>query len=329
MQIGLWGKLDDSYLSLIRQLGVTGALYWGIKPPEGRDVIDYLELVNLKARYNDAGLELFTLENLGNQAQYYDPIILGWAQRDEKIEQIADCIRIMGQVGIPHFGFHWMVAPQPVGTNPVFGTSHSTRVRGDASVRSFDLEKAKDARLFRDREYAKEEIWSNFDYFVKALLPVAEEAGVKLSLHPDDPPIPKFGGIPRLFGTFEGFQRAEEITDSPNFGLTFCLGNWGLMGPGVAEKGIRYFGERGKIFYVHLQAVQGTPEKFSECFFEEGQLDFHNILRLLREVGFDGYVLPSHAARVEGDTMEEEGLISSVYCIGYLQSLLRVLRDEE
>ena len=129
-----------------------------------------------------------------------------------------------------------MVAPNPFGTNPVFGTSHSTRIRGGATVRSFDLEKASKDILFRDREYTEEEIWSNFDYFIKALIPVAEEAGVTLSLHPDDPPVPKFGGIPRLFGTFEGFQRAVEISDSPNFGLTFCLGNWGLMGPRVTEK---------------------------------------------------------------------------------------------
>ena len=328
MQIGLWGKVDNTYLRLIRQLGVSGALFWGIRPPDGREVIDYLELVNLRALYNDAGLELFTLENLGNQAQYYDPIILGKAERDEKIEHIAGCLRVMGQAGVPHFGFHWMVAPNAVGTNPVFGTSHSTRIRGGATVRSFDLEKANKDILFRDREYTEEEIWANFEYFIKAIIPVAEEAGVTLSLHPDDPPVPKFGGIPRLFGTFEGFQRAVEIAASPHFGLTFCLGNWGLMGPGVAEKGIRYFGERGKICYVHLQAVQGTREKFNECFFEEGQLDFLNILRLLREVNFDGYVLPSHAARVEGDLNEEEGLLSSTYCVGYLQSLLRILRDD-
>ena len=165
MQIGLWGKLDSTYLRLIRQLGVTGALYWGIKPPEGKDVIDYLELVNLRARYNDAGLELFTLENLGNQAQYYDPIILGKPERDKKIEDIAGCIRV---------GFHWMVAPNPVGTNPVFGTSHSTPIRGGATVRSFDMGKTSKDLLFRDRVYTEEEIWANFEYFIKALVPVAE-----------------------------------------------------------------------------------------------------------------------------------------------------------
>ena len=328
MQIGLWGKLDDSYLSLIRQLGVTGALYWGIKPPEGRDVIDYLELVNLKARYNDAGLELFTLENLGNQAQFYDPIILGWAQRDEKIEQIADCIRIMGQVGIPHFGFHWMVAPQPVGTNPVFGTSHSTRVRGDATVRSFDLEKAKDARLFRDRDYAEEEIWSNFDYFVKALLPVAEEAGVKLSLHPDDPPIPTFGGIPRLFGTFEGFKRATEIADSPNIGVCLCVGCWlegGAAGMGVdVVEAIRWFGERDKLFKVHFRNVSNPmPEPWQETFIDDGYQDMYAVMRALREVGFDGAVIPDHIPEMVNGS--DSGL---AYSIGYMRALVQAVNNE-
>ena len=328
MEIALPTSQGESYRRYIRQLGVTGALHFALEPDPGESVLNYLDLMNLRTSYQDAGINLFSLENLGFQSNYYDPIILGWHDdRDQQIENIAENIRVMGKAGIRFFGYHWMVAHKPL-ANPVFCTSKTTRGRGDATVRSFDLELARNTPLFRDREYTPDEIWANYEYFMKAILPVAEEAGVTISLHPDDPPVSSIGGIPRLFGTFESFKRAMEIADSPNWGLTFCLGNWALMGPGVAEEALRYFGERGKICYVHFQAVQGRPERFQECFFEEGQLDFLKALRILKEVGFDGYILPSHGAALEGDPAGSSGVLNATLCVGYLQALLRVLASE-
>src|SRR5258708_32328418 len=99
-------------------------------------------------------------------------------------------------------------------------------------------------------------MWANYAYFMKAVLPVAEQAGVKLALHPDDPPVPELGGIARLFYNAEGFKKAMEVVaPSPNHGLDFCMGCFSEMGPGGIEA-IRYFGQRGKIFYFDLRAVQ-------------------------------------------------------------------------
>ena len=327
MEIALPNKPGESYRRYIGQLGVTGAIHFGLEPDPGTCVFNYMDLVKLRSSYRDAGIEFFSLENLGFQSNYYDPIILGWPDRDEQIENITENIRVMGRAGISFFGYHWMVAHKPL-ANPVFCTSETTRSRGGATVRSFDLELARNTPLFRDREYTPDEIWANYEYFIKAIIPVAEAAGVTISLHPDDPPVPSIGGIPRLFGMFESFKRAMEIADSPNWGLTFCLGNWALMGSGVAQEALRYFGEREKICYVHLQAVQGTPEKFHECFFEEGQLDLLQALRILKEVGFDGYVLPSHGAALEGDPEGSNGVLNTTLCVGYLQALLRALESE-
>ena len=240
MQIALWGREDESYLRYISQLGATGVIHWGLMPRPGEDVLNYLDLVQLRERYENAGLQLVSIENFGDQPRFFDSIILGRPDRDQHIENIGASIRIMGRAGVRVFGYHWMTAPTVEGTNPVFSTSSTTRWRGDSLVRDR-------SPLFRDREYSEEELWDNLAYFLRAIVPVAEESGVPISLHPHDPPVDRFGGIPRLFVNLDAFKRAMEIVDSPNSGLTFCLGNWSLMGPGVAEEGLRYFGERKRI----------------------------------------------------------------------------------
>ena len=112
------------------------------------------------------------------------------------------------------FGYHWM-------PNEVWRTSRTTLGRGGAAVTSFDMEQVKDAPLTHGRVYTEAEIWENYEYYMNAILPVAEEAGVKLALHPDDPPVESLAGVPRLFRNFEGFKRGMEIADSPIHGLDF------------------------------------------------------------------------------------------------------------
>ncbi len=329
MEIALWGRGgDESYLRYVSQLGAKGVIHWGLLPRPGEEVLNYLDLVQLRELYENAGLKLVSIENLGDQPRFYDSIILGKPDRDQHIEHIADSIRILGRAGVPFFGYHWMTAPTVEGTNPVFNTSSTTRWRGGSLVRAFDMAKADKSPLFRDREYSEEEMWDNLAYFLRAIVPVAEESGVTISLHPHDPPVDRFGGIPRLFVNLDAFKRAMDIVDSPNSGLTFCLGNWSLMGPGVAEEGLRYFGERKRICYLHFQAVQGTPEKFVECFFEEGQLDFLNIMRILKEMDFSGYMMPAHAPTFEGEPHGEGGR-AMAYSVGYLQALRKIVRTEK
>ena len=272
-----------------------------------------MDLVHLRTRCEDAGLRLAAIENV--PVKFYDKAMLGLPGRDEQIEHMSTTIRNMGRADIPILGYHWI-------PNGVWRTSRTTPGRGGAKVTSFDMELAKNAPISHGRVVTKDEMWANYEYYIKAILPVAEQASVKLALHPDDPPVESLGGIARIFGSLEGFKRAMEIGDSPMHGLDFCHGCWSEMGPGVLDA-IRYFGERGRIFYVHLRDVQGTVPRFQESFVEEGNSDMFEVVKTLKEVGFTGFLIPDHVPQVAGDT--PWGHRSRAYAIGYMKALLDVV----
>jgi mannonate dehydratase len=241
---------------------------------------------------------------------------------------MQNTIRNMGRAGIPIFGYHFM-------PSKVWRTSGTARARGDAYVTAFDMAAVEDAPLTHDRVYSEEELWENYAYYNQAILPVAEEARVKLALHPDDPPVPVLGGVPRLMRSFEAFQRAMEIGDSPNHGLNFCVGTWSEMESGVdgVLEGIRYFGARGKIFYGHFRDVLGTVPKFREAFIDEGNLDMFVVMKTLQEVGFHGFLIDDHVPemadhRRNGQMIGDYGWVnaSRAFATGQMIAMLRVLQ---
>ena len=207
--------------------------------------------------------------------------------------------------------------------NGVWRTGWTTPGRGGAQVSSFDMGLVQGGVLTHRRVFTADEMWENYASFMRAVVPVAEEAGVTLALHPDDPPVPSLGGVARLFHTFEGFKRAMEIAPSPNSGLDFCMGCWSEMGPGVVEA-IRYFGQRGKIFYVHFRDVQGTVPCFQECFLGEGNIDVIAAMRALKEVGFTGFLLDDHVPHIVDDT--DWGHRARAHAIGYIQALINTVQ---
>ena len=200
------------------------------------------------------------------------------------------------------------------------------------TAREFDLDDFRtrvEKRQF-DREYSADDIWASYKYFLRAVLPVAEEAGVKLALHPDDPPVAKMNGVAKLFTHYDGYRCAEEIAgNSPNWGLTFCVGTWseggGGMGKDVFEM-IRDFGGRGKIFEVHFRNVTGPLPRFVETFPDDGYLDMYQVMKALRQVSFSGAAEPDHVPRLAGDS----GLMraGTAYCIAYMRALLRRANEE-
>ena len=277
--IGQFRELTDEKLQFIRQLGVKDVLLNTPLLP-GETQWEFMDLLHLRTRCQDAGLRLAAIENVPRQ--FYDKAMLGLPGRDEQIEHMATTIRNMGRAGISILGYNWM-------PNGVWRTSRTTPGRGGAQVTSFDLALARSAPLSHGRVYTDEELWASYEYFIRALLPVAEEAGVRLALHPDDPPVESLGGVARIFRNLQGFKRAMEIGDSPMHGLDFCHGSWSSMGPGVLEA-IRYFGGE-RILYVHLRDVQGAVPRFQECFIEEGNSDIFQVIRTLKEVGFKGFLI--------------------------------------
>ena len=312
---GQFNQLSDTRLRFIKQLGVDDVLLnTPVLPGETR--WEFMDLLHLRTRCENAGLRLAAIENVPRK--FYEKAMLGLPGRDEQIAHMATTIRNMGRASIPILGYNWM-------PNGVWRTSRTTPGRGGAKVTSFDMELAENAPLSHGRVYTEDELWASYEYFVSAIIPVAEEAGVKLALHPDDPPVESLGGIARIFRSFEGFKRAMEIADSPMHGLDFCHGCWSEMGLGVIEA-IRYFGERGKIFYVHFRDVQGTVPKFQECFVNEGNSDMLEVIKTLKEVGFAGFLIPDHVPHMVGDT--RWGHRGRAYAIGYMTALLEVINGE-
>ena len=263
----------------------------------------------LRERVESFGLRLNAIENV--PISFYDDVMIGGERREEQLEHMKNTVRNMGRAGIPVFGYHW--AP-----NGIWRTG-TVELRGGASATAFDLDEA-DPSLTHDREYTEDELWENYERFLRELLPVAEEAGVKMCLHPNDPPVDSLGGIPQLFRDFESFERALELVPSDNHGLEFCLGCWSEMGEDL-ERAIRRFGERDELFYVHFRDVEGTVPRFNETWIDEGNYDALKIVRLLREVGFSGMMIPDHTPHLEGDTDWDHR--ARAYTVGYLKGLLR------
>ncbi len=324
--LGQFSELTHEQLTFAKQLGVSGVqLNTPVLP--GAHRWEEADLRWLRQRCESYGLRLEAIENTPNS--FYDKAMLGLPGRDEQIEHYQATIRHLGQAGIPILGYHWM-------PTHVWRTSFATPGRGGAQVSAFDLALAQEhaqtyalargldlAALLGDREFSAEEMWANYTYFMEAVVPVAEEAGVTLALHPDDPPVPSLGGVARIFSTFEDFKRAMEVAPSPYSGLDFCMGCWSEMSteasPGVIEA-IRYFGRQGKIVYVHFRDVQGTVPCFQECFLGEGNVDVIAAMQALKEVSFTGFVLDDHVPHLVDDT--EWGHRGRAHATGYIMALI-------
>jgi mannonate dehydratase len=245
--------------------------------------------------------------------------MFGREGKETQIELIKTLIRNMGKAKIPILGYQW----NPRGLVPM-RTSKTRRVRGSARATGFDVSDIEDPEApfgEHDREYSTEEFWGNYEHFLEEVLPVAEQHDVEMALHPADPPIiEKIGGIPRLFKDFESFKRAMDIVPSDNHGLKLCLGCFSQMGEDIPRV-IQYFGEQDDIVFVHFRDVSGTMPAFDETFIDEGNFDELQVLETLRDVGFDGALLPDHVPRMEGDS--QWGHRANAYTAGYIRGMLR------
>ena len=184
------------------------------------------------------------------------------------------------------------------------------------------------APLTHGRRYSEAEIWDNFVYFVKQVAPVAEEAGVRIGIHPDDPPVSELGGVPRcIFSSFDGYRRALDLAGSPNIGMCLCVGCWleggAAMGKDVLET-IRYFGERDRLFKVHFRNVNQPLPHFVETFLDGGYMDMYKVMKALRSVNFNGVLIADHIPR-----MGDDSRLGAAFSIGYMKALLERVNAEE
>jgi len=338
MRVGLRTRtLSTDRLAFCKQIGVDD-IFLDHREPRGdvftdagedfdesatvtidRDVVPTVdELADARERAADAGLRLMGIQSLSYNV--YGDVMLGTEGREEQLETIQELLRNLGEAGLPILGYQW----NPRGVVPM--RTSERRVRGGARGRAFDVDEIEDPYEpveELEREYTEAELWENYEAFLEAVLPVAEEAGVRMALHPADPPtVEQLGGVPRLFRSFEAFRRAMELVPSPNHGLKLCLGCFSEMPDTDVEEVVRYFGEREEIVFVHFRDVVGTWPSFEETFVDDEASNFDpgSVMAALRDAGFSGVLVPDHVPDVIDDT--DWGHRGRAHAVGYLEGLV-------
>ena len=299
-------EVDQEELQFAAQLGVPCVYTW--VRPEQRT---HDALARLRVTVEAHGLELYMAGayDLGKS----DKIHLALPGRDEDIAKLQDFIRALGKAGIRHTTFTW----EP---DQVWISAPST-TRGGAVTRHVDLEEMKGRPYTHGRAYSEDEIWANFEYFIKRMIPVCEEADVRLCLHPNDPPVDALGGIPCLIHDWASYDRAFAIADSPYLGMEFCCGCWleGGVAFGNILDGIRHFHAMGKIFIVHFRNITSPLPVFEETFLDDGYMNMAQLMKTFCEVGYTGSMTLDHTPHFVGDYAKGAG---TAYAIGYMRALV-------
>ncbi len=251
-------------------------------------------------------------------------IQLGRPGRDEDIEKFQQFLRDLGQVGVysAKIDFH----PGNTYTTAMIDSPRGYRVR-EFSVDDFH-NKVEKQRF--ERVYTADDMWANYKYFIKAVLPVAEQADVRLALHPDDPPIPMMNGVAKLFIHYDAIKRAEDeiAGGSKYWGLTLCVGTWSEGGEKMGKDVfgmIEDFGSRGKIFAVHFRNVSSPLPRFHETFQDDGYLDMYEVMKAFRRARCTASLIPDHYPGLAGD---QDHRMADVYSLSLMRTLLRRANQE-
>jgi mannonate dehydratase len=305
----------DEQLLFLNQIG---AEYVSVAAPqEMRRAEGFMQI---KQRYATAGI---TVWNIGNSDVHNMPeVTLNLPGRDRKIAEYKQYLRNLGAAGILYTTYAHM-------GNGIWSSGRAQVRR--ASAREFDLSspnkkgwwvgKTWQEPLSHGRVFTKEEIWENYTYFIRQVAPVAEEVGVRIGIHPDDPPVPMLAGVPRcIFASFEGYNRALEIANSPNVGICLCCGTWLEGGRALTgkdpEEMIRHFGAN-KIWKIHFRNVSAPLPHFVETFMDNGYYDMHKIMKALHDVAFEGIVILDHSPGMVGGDYTQ-----AAYGFAYMKALL-------
>ena len=334
------GQPTPENLLYLKQLGVTWVSL-GATPATATEE----GFIKIREQWEAGGFKVYNIgSGVGPSGSLHnmEEVTLNLPGRDKKIEEYLNYIRYLGKAGIPYSTYAHM-------GNGIWRSGRETLPRG-YSGSSLDLSspnakgtwagKTFTGPLSHGREYTKEEIWENYTYFIKKVVPVAEEAGVRIGIHPDDPPQPMLAGVPRcIFSNFEGYKRAIEIANSPNIGVCLCCGSWlegGKMTGADPVDMIKYFGPKKKLFKIHFRNVSAPLPHFTETMIDDGYYDMSKIMRALVEVKFDGIMIPDHvpglgsnpategaargaAARAPGEFRPSPAL---AYLLGCMNSML-------
>ena len=289
----------------------TGVKHGVIRLPDD-DNFDPTDLSQVKTvceRFTNRGITPLVVEPLPNAL--HDHIKAGDGMRDECIEKFIKLMKNLKETTVDTVCFNFMAH---------YGwtrTSADIPERGGARVTGFKLEDFKaDGTVI-----SAENLWSNYEYFIRAVVPYAERYGIKMALHPDDPPLPVLGGVARIFTSLNAIKRGINTVKSPNLGVTFCQACYYLMGEDV-EAAIKELAD--KIFFVHFRNVRGTKNDFAETFHDNGELDMARLMRVYVENGINVPIRVDHVPTLAGESIGQAGYdaLGRLFAIGYLKGIL-------
>jgi mannonate dehydratase len=244
---------------------------------------------------------------------------LGLNGRDEEIQNFINAIQALSQNGIKMICYNWMAGIGWTRTN------QQVTERGGAITSEFDLKTAEALPPPSCGKVSEEKIWDNLVYFQKAVIPVADKFGVRMALHPDDPPISPLRGIGRILTSAANYRKVMNIVPSPMNGITFCQANFKLMGEDIYALAKEWCDQK-KIFFVHLRDVEGNKEHFHEVFHDHCQVDMARMMKIYGSCGYDLPMRPDHAPMMEGDTSTTGGgygVVGKVLAFGYIMGLMK------
>ncbi len=276
------------------------------------DPSDYEALKSVRDRFQEAGFSLYALE--GDEFDM-SRIKLGLPGRDEDIERYQKMLRNMGRLGLRLLCYNFMAG---VGW---FRSRHDLLERGGALTSGFDV---RDIDNNVPLKITEEQLWENYAYFVKAVIPVAEEAGIVMGLHPDDPPISPLLGYSRILTSADAYRRAMALSDSPSHGITFCQATFRAMGENVMAL-LKEFGPR--IHFLHIRDIMGKRDCFRETFHDNGPTDMPKLLAAALKHCPNCLVRPDHTPTMAGEGNENFGytMQGNLFAIGYVRGILETL----
>lgn len=320
-------KYDERKWTLARQIGVDHAItkaapeLTGMQPP-----YDFEVLKSIADKFREKGFTLYGLE--GDQFDM-SPIKLGLPNRDELIDKYIQMLQNMGRLEIPLLCYNFMAS---IGW---FRTRVNVRERGGAQASGFYMDDVRDQWVEENERISEAKLWENLFYFQDAVLPEAKIAGVKMALHPDDPPVSPLKGVGRILTNSDAFEKVWEHNPIPNNAITFCQASFLTMGEDIRELAKKWTAEN-RIAFLHIRDVEGDRENFRETFHDNGPTDMVEMFRIYHQYGFDGPIRPDHVPSMYGETQHIfEGSTSvgyeitgKIFAIGYMKGILEAVKSE-
>ena len=333
---GLYANiLNHDNLQFAKQVGATHIIahtpFSDTRQPGDHDAIwTYEELAGLRKLVNDEGLELEGIENF--LPVFWSDVLLDGPRKQRQMENLKRLIRNVGRAGIPIFGYNFSLAG-------VWGREEGPWARGEAKTVAFRnppqppiplgtvwntvVDPQAPAGVLPP--VSQKELWERFEYFLREIMPVAEEAGVVMALHPDDPPMPELRGTARLVYQPSLYQKVFDLVPSPHNMAEFCLGTLMEMTEGDLYDTVERYSAQNKVAYVHFRNVRGKVPDYYEVFIDEGDTDMIRVLRILHRNHYHGVLIPDHTPSMNCAAPWHAGM---AYAMGYMRAALRLIEQE-